>query len=854
MTGINYFPGVSNDSQILKGVTSSAAHTRADCGLFSGCLRWPGIMLLVLCALSIPAAPTTLRGQQALKDPPAGIGNLKSAEVAGDTLTLRVGEDTIAVQVVASNMVRVHYQPRNQTSPPTPVLDPSHTWRNDTPAKFDTDSDPMTVSTDKLVVKISKTPVRFAIYDDNKHLLLREPSEGGVYGGGLRFTYNLSDSFFGIDGTSLPGQNIDRRQDIRTGVRRSGGTVAAGRQGDSGAPLAYTLTYGLLVDSDGGNFDISTGELQFSGASRKDIEYFAIVGDPKTIMHGVADVSGHPPMMPKWTLGFMNSQYGSTQSEITQIVDTYRAKQIPIDGFILDFDWKAWGEDNYGEWRWNSTSGPGNVHPAKFPDGASGKFAETMRDKGIKLAGIFKPRIVLRNVDGNLTAAAKYAYDHKLFFDWEQPYTDYFSNRPALDVDFSNPTARAWFWEHMVPAYRAGLQYFWNDEADSIGNAMFPNFQHADMQRAMYDGARSLGDQRVWSINRNFYLGAQRYAYAEWSGDIRTGFQSMGWQESRMLSTVGLGEPHWSMDTGGFEGRPDSENYARWLQFAAFVPIMRVHGSLNEHRQPWVFGAQAEADAKAAIELRYRLIPYMYAYERQAHETGIGIVCPLFWDFPTDAGRAVDITDEWMFGDELLAAPIMGEGQASRTIYLPPGQWFDYFRGQRYEGGQSIVYPVNPQTWGDVPLFIRAGAIFPTQDIQQYVGEHPVTRVFVNVFPTSTETSFNYYDDDGITYAYEKGAFYQQRLSSSDNGTVVRFALAAPTGTYKPPLREYEVRLHGISARSVTFDAVEGRHYADLAQLENGSADGWTTGTDVYGSVTVVKVSASAAKQISASR
>jgi alpha-glucosidase (family GH31 glycosyl hydrolase) len=854
MTGINYLPGVSNDSQIPIGVTSPAAHIASGCGVFSRCLGWRRTILLLLCALSIPAAPATLRGQQALKDPPAGVGNLKSAEVAGDTLTLRVGEDTIVVQVVASNIVRVHYQPQSQTSPPTPVLDPSHTWRNYTPAKIDTDSDPMTISTDKLLVKISKTPVCFAIYDDNNHLLLREPAEGGIYGGGLRFTYNLSDSFFGIDGTSLPGQNIDRRQDIRTGVRRSGGTVAAGRQGDAGAPLAYTLTYGLLVDSDGGNFDISTGELQFSGGSRKDIEYFAIVGDPKAIMHGVADISGHPPMMPKWTLGFMNSQYGSTQSEITQIVDTYRAKQIPIDGFILDFDWKAWGEDDYGEWRWNSTSGPGNVHPDKFPDGASGKFAESMHDKGIKLAGIFKPRIVLRNVDGSLTAAAQYAYDHKLFFDWEQPYTDYFSNRPALDVDFSNPTARSWFWEHMVPAYRAGLKYFWNDEADSIGNAMFPNFQHADMQRAMYDGARSLGDQRVWSINRNFYLGAQRYAYAEWSGDIRTGFQSMGWQETRMLSTIGLGEPHWSMDTGGFDGRPDSENYARWLQFAALVPIMRVHGSLNEHRQPWVFGAQAEADAKAAIELRYRLIPYMYTYERQAHETGVGIVRPLFWDFPTDAVKAVDITDEWMFGDELLAAPILAEGQASRTIYLPPGQWFDYFRGQRYAGGQSIVYPVNSQTWSDIPLFIRAGAIFPTQDIQQYVGEHPVTRVFVDVFPTATETSFSYYDDDGLTYAYEKGNFYQQRLSSSDNGTVVRFALGTPTGNYKPPLRKYEVRLHGISARSVTIDAVEARHYADRSQLESGSVEGWTTGTDVYGTLTVVKVTAAAAKQISASR
>jgi alpha-glucosidase (family GH31 glycosyl hydrolase) len=607
------------------------------------------------------------------------------------------------------------------------------------------------------------------------------------------------------------------------------------------------------VDSDGGDFDISTGRLQFSGGSRKDIEYFAIVGDPKTIMHAVADISGHSPMMPKWTMGFMNSQYGSTQTEVMQIIDTYRAKKIPIDGFILDFDWKAWGEDDYGEWRWNSTNGAGNVHPDKYPDGESGKFAETMREKGIKLAGIFKPRIVLRNAQGNPTAAAQYANDHKLFFDWEQPYVDYFSKRPALDVDFSKPSARSWFWEHMVPAYKSGIQYFWNDEADSIGNAQFPNFQNANMQRAMYEGARSLGDQRVWSINRNFYLGAQRYAYAEWSGDVLTGFDSMCWQESRMLSTIGLGE--WSMDTGGFEGRPNPENYARWVEFAALVPIMRVHGSLDEHRQPWVFGEQAEADAKAAIELRYRLIPYMYSYERQAHETGVGIVRPIYWDFPEADDRIADITDEWMFGDELLAAPVLGEGQARRRIYLPPGQWIDYFRGQRYEGSQSIVYPVNPETWSDIPLFIRAGAILPSQDLQQHIGEHPVTRVFVDVFPTTAETSFNYYDDDGITYAYENGAFYEQRLSASDNGIAVRFASAMPTGTYKPTLRDYEVRLHGIAARAVTIDGAQCEHYTDLAHLEAAAdAEGWATGTDRYGTVTYVKVGAAYAKQIIASR
>jgi alpha-glucosidase len=281
---------------------------------------------------------------------------------------------------------------------------------------------------------------------------------------------------------------------------------------------------------------------------------------------------------------------------------------------------------------------------------------------------------------------------------------------------------------------------------------------------------------------------------------------------------------------------------------------MRVHGQFNEHRQPWVYGAQAEADAKAAIDLRYHLIPYMYAYEREAHDTGVGIVRPLFWEFPDDAQRTVDITDEWMFGDDLLVAPIVHEGQEHCTIYLPPGEWTDYFRGQQYDGGKNIVYTFDPHTWADIPLFVRAGAILPTEDVQQYVGQRPVKRIYLDVFPASTATSFLYYDDDGMTYAYEKGVFYRQRLTTSDDGTVVHFDAAAPTGTYAPALDEYEVRLHGIAARTVTIGSTAGIHYANVAELENTSGSGWATGTDRYGAVTVVMIPAKAAENIAATK
>jgi alpha-glucosidase (family GH31 glycosyl hydrolase) len=765
------------------------------------------------------------------------VGPLTAFEFAGDTLTLHCGSDVVIAQIVEPNILHVHYQPEGRTSSPTPVLDPNRTWRNDVPVKIDTSSDPITITTGHLTVKISRDPIRFAIYDAAKNLLLQERKEGGVYAHGLRFAYKASSPFFGIEGISLPHQNLDARQDVRAGTWRIGGSVRAGQQGDGGAPLAYTTSYGLLVDSDGGDFEGTEEALEFKGGSREDTEYFVIVGDPKAILRGVADISGHPPMMPKWTLGFMNSQWGTNEEEVTQLAETYRAKQVPIDGFILDFDWKAWGEDNYGEWRWNSTSGAGNVHPA-------------MLEKGIKLAGIFKPRILLSDVNGTPTEAARYAAAHDLFLPGEQPYTDYFSERPCRDVDFAKPLARSWFWEHTVPAYKAGIQYFWNDEADSNEDNIFPNLQAMDMERAMYDGARSTENQRVWSLNRNFYLGAQRYAYAEWSGDVGTGFDSMAWQAPRMLATIDLGEPHWSMDTGGFGGHPTSENYARWVEFSAFVPIMRVHGTLNEHRQPWLYGSQAEADAKAAIELRYRLIPYIYSYEHEAHETGLGIVRPLFWDFPDDSPHTAYITDEWMFGDEFLVAPIFHEGQAHRSVYLPAGEWIDYSRGQRYRGPTTLVYDVNPQTWADIPLFVRGGSIIPSQEIQQYVGEHPVTQINLDVFPAATEASFVYYDDDGISYDYEKNNSYLQRLTAMDDGKVVRFDALKPNGTFKPALRNYDIKIHGAHARTVTLDGTPCRHFADILELEGQAGEGWTTGTDQYGDFVFVKIAAQAEKHI----
>jgi alpha-glucosidase len=468
-----------------------------------------------------------------------------------------------------------------------------------------------------------------------------------------------------------------------------------------------------------------------------------------------------------------------------------------------------------------------------------------MLAQGVKLGGILKPRILLYKKGSKtlMHEAAAYAQAHDLFLPEEHPEMDLYLPQPARNLDFSKAETRTWYWKHLEPAFDTGIAAWWNDEAD-----YFNNFQFLNMGRMLYEGQRSYSDRREWSINRDFYLGAQRYSYAEWSGDIQTGFESMAHQEARMLATVDVGEPQWSMDTGGFFGHPSAENYARWMEFAAFVPIDRVHGDNGEKRQPWVYGPTAEAAATAAIRLRYELLPYLYSYTRLAHETGVGIVRPLFWVFPEDP-NAANQTDAWMFGDALLVSPVVTQGETDHAVYLPPGTWYDYSTGARIEGARTIHEPVDAHTWKDIPLFVRQGAILASQPWQDYVSEHPAPEVTLDVFAAPESCQFVYYDDDGQTYAYEKGSYYRQAIHAMRAGNGATVDIAMPEGSYRPALRTYLLHIHGVEAAAVSLNG-NGLSKATKEQFDAQEPGAWTTGNDRFGAVTMIRVRADQASKI----
>ncbi|MGH8157295.1 MAG: TIM-barrel domain-containing protein [Rhodanobacter sp.] len=708
--------------------------------------------------------------------------------------------------------------------------------------KVSKDAQSVTLTSERLVATWNKDATLSVSDVSGRHLLtLYLTSLDKV---GVSLMHAVGDAMYGIHG-------FNATEPATAGLSRQGDQVAkAGEQGNAGAPFVWsTAGYGVLVVSDGNvdfrdtlphgkpdadqrlaRLDIRPHTIRpETKPAKPSVDFYILVGQPRELFGELATLSGHTPLFPKWAMGFTNSQWGIDQQELLQIVDTYRAKHIPLDNITLDFDWKAWGEDDYGEFRWNAS---------KFPDGPDGKLKTELDQRGIHLTGIMKPRVHVDTVEG------RYATAHDLWRPGEEATPDYFSHKPVKDIDFDKPAARAWFFNDALKhSYATGIVGWWNDEADNTPS----NTQFLNMQRTLYDGQRAISNQRVWSINRNFWLGSQRYAYGLWSGDIPTGFASMAGQRARMLSAINVGAMQWGMDGGGFkDGTPTPENYARWIEFGAFTPIFRVHGDFGQKRQPWVYGPIAEKAATDAIRLRYALIPYIYSYEYQRRVTGVGLVRPLLFDWPHDPQVCNDV-DAWMFGDYLLVSPVVEPGQTSKDVYLPTGRWTDWFSGKVYQGGQTIHLAIDSKTWSDIPLFIRDGAIIPTQPAEDYVGQHPLTQLDVEVFPDTQRTTFEYYDDDGNSYDYEHGAYFSQSLAVQRSGDKVQFETATQSGNFKPALQFYLLKIHGGTAAAVSGHL---KSFASLDALQHSAGEGWASGHDRYGDVTYVRVTAARAANI----
>jgi alpha-glucosidase (family GH31 glycosyl hydrolase) len=315
----------------------------------------------------------------------------------------------------------------------------------------------------------------------------------------------------------------------------------------------------------------------------------------------------------------------------------------------------------------------------------------------------------------------------------------------------------------------------------------------------------------------------QRFGATTWSGDINNDFATLEAQVPLGLNTGLSGVPYWGTDVGGFfHPIPETpELYARWFQLGAFSPIFRSHGWVWREHVPWAHGPEVEAICRRYAELRYRLLPYTYTLAWQAHTLGLPLMRPLVLNYPDDP-RVWNLGHEFLWGDDLLVAPVTREGATSWPVYLPAGRWHDFWTGARYEGPGGVTLPAPLDR---LPLLVRGGAIVPMGPVMQYTGERPVDEVTLIVYPDGT-SRFELYEDDGRSNGYLRGHRALTPIECAAGPAQVTVRIGELTGdrSVVPPGRRYVLRLRVEQPVGVTVDG-----HGELPRREGTGAGpaGW---------------------------
>jgi alpha-glucosidase (family GH31 glycosyl hydrolase) len=371
-------------------------------------------------------------------------------------------------------------------------------------------------------------------------------------------------------------------------------------------------------------------------------------------------------------------------------------------------------------------------------------------------------------------------------------------------LDFSRTETRAWWWRQHRHLVDLGVDGWWLDggegppaavQLDAGPATVLHNRYDLLRQRAFADGeANDNPDRRPFLLCRSGGPGMQRFGAMPWSGDVNTTFETFETQIRIGLNVGMSGVPHWGTDIGGFflVAPDDGELFARWFQFGAFCSIFRAHGHVWRRHLPWSYGAEIEAICRRYLELRYQLMPYTYTLAWQAHREGLPLMRPLVLNYPDDP-RVWDLGTQYLWGDDLLVAPVSRAGATHWPVYLPAGTWHDFWTHETHEGPGSItvVAPLDR-----LPLFVRGGAIVPLGPVVQHDGERALDDVTVLVYPDGA-SAFTLYEDDGVSNEYRRGRSVRTTFTCKADPVGIVCAVEAPDGdaTLIPASRAYTFKI-----------------------------------------------------------
>jgi len=477
------------------------------------------------------------------------------------------------------------------------------------------------------------------------------------------------------------------------------------------------------------------------------LDYIVFYGpSADSVIATYRNLTGNVPMFPLWAYGFWQCRERySSSTHLVETVKEFRKRNLPLD--VIVQDWQYWGKYGWGVPKFDETHYPNPAGFIKELHDLNAHFSVSVWENLSKDSEIGK------------------GYVAKNLFIPDSPW-----------VDVLNPLARETHWNALNQnLFSYGVDSWWMDATEPENDGLkskktylglgdfyrltYPLF----VSQTVYEGQRKTTfEKRVCILTRSAFLGQQKYGIINWSGDIGGNWDTYKRQIVAGLNYTITGFPYWTTDIGGFF-RPGSSQYTdkkyhdlltRWFQWGALNPIFRIHGYQSE-TEPWKYGQQVEDNMRKMLNLRYRLLPYIYSEAWQITKNGSTIMRPLVMDFNNDQ-TALNQPFEYMFGKSILVAPVTEPDVNEWSVYLPKSvAWYDFWTGKHYEGGQTIktAAPLDK-----IPLFVKAGSIIPMGKFVQYAGQKSADTLEIRIYK-GTDGRFDLYEDQGDNYSYEKGNY-----------------------------------------------------------------------------------------------
>ncbi|QCK14591.1 TIM-barrel domain-containing protein [Mangrovivirga cuniculi] len=669
----------------------------------------------------------------------------------------------------------------------------------------------ITAKTSGVTVIVNKSPLNIKYYNNTGELKLELNDGINRIGDSLAVKFSLKpdESIYGTGFRAIP---LDRR-----GYSFMAYNQPQYAYGEGATNLNYSIphwmsssNYMMMIDNPSKSFfDIGKTdkeELIYSSYKGNLSFYFIDGANFSELISNYTKLTGNQPLPPIWAFGNFQSRFGyESQQEAENILNQSLNAGYPTDALILDIFWfgPEIEDGRMGDLKWNKEKWPEPV-----------KMINNFKDKGVKTILITEPFFTKKSQHYKYLASNGLLGMNKDSSVYELP-DFYFGDAGLLDI--FNPKAQKWIWQEYKRMKEYGAAGWWVDlgepetHPDSMyhytgrGYEVHGAYGH-EWAKVMHNGyAADFPNERLFLLARAGFAGTQRYGLIPWSGDVGRNWSGFKPQPSIIMSMGLSGIGYMHSDAGGFtfvEER-DPELYTRWVQFAAFSPIFRPHADQSAPAEPVMWSKEVQQNVKPFIELRYKLLPYNYTLGWENTTTGMPLMRPMFIEYPAIPDT---LHNQYMWGDNFLVAPILNQGIKNRKVYLPEGEWYNYWSNEKIDGGKWIEVAV---TIEKIPVFVKAGSIIPTAELVTSTDYYDTDSVHINYYYNEGTYEDQIYFDDGLTNnSWLENKYDLITVNVISKPSSITFAADKQGDSFEgsPSNRVYKIVVHGLKSEPSGID------------------------------------------------